>query len=612
MTSMIRRKHIRTQFIFILVFALLVLSVNSFADVSTEDVNQDVVTDGSQSCATWFSVFDNLLNNKETNGLKFFLILNSLRQKKLETQIIDVLSTDASRMSLLERYGLTSDSIYVFMNYFFATFPDNMDEVILYSDEYDANIYVDLYRDDDFDYSKYMVRFHEYLNQLFRQQPTKMQDIISKYDRLGAGEIVVMQGLLNIIIRDYIAFEIYHSISGRTMSQEFKLRNGLKQPLVDELVRVASTYTSDYVGDTSIDMEEIEEYVDVLLAWGNVMLESSESNLRESNMLDYAVELSKDTNLLSRTSYEPSVPTITVTLRMNTQFIELDSSEPLTNGSINEFQLSGEVEGVNEKIIYTIDKTEVANVSSSGLVTLSTNKQGTAVITATVEGYDVYKEITVNVTGTAPLGSIEFFGPYISGYTDHTFRTKNNVTRAEIATMMIRVLQLDLDDENTPLIDIEQQSYKDVNTNHWAHKYIELAANYKLLNGYDDGTFRPDEFITRAELAVIISNAWEELGIEQSELANHFIKDVDVDYWAYTAINRVYNANIVNGYRDGTYRPDNQITRGETVVMINGILDRVPEDSDKPTFIDVTHEHWAYGHIEAATKLQIMQNEISQ
>lgn len=601
----------------ILIFALLLPTMVIADDMTTEEVTQIPNTDGSQSCAVWFNVFDDLLDADErlTNAVKLFLILTSLRYDSIETAVETAYNAHEDK-SKMAQFGIDPVTIYYVMDYYMSTFPENIDDV-KYNYVEGTNIYADLYYDQNFEYSKYMVRFHNYLNELFGKLPSGMQDVISKYDRKNAGEIVVMQGLMNIIINDYVAYRTYYvDINGKKVAREQSLhlrKSNIRQRLIDELTRVANDYPAEYTGDTSIDAGEIEDYIDALIAFGDVVLDSIEINLKEHRLMDHAIDLANNANLLIDTEYIPTQPLIDITLSMNTALIDLDSSDPLTEGYYNEFQLVADVENTSNPVVYTIDDPSIASVDENGLVTLSTAKQGVAVITATVQGYNVYKDIIVEVTEQTPLGAIRFYGPYISGYPDGTFKAEKYITRAEIATMMTRVLRLNVNEANLEISNraFPFPSYSDVSMDHWAYKYIELAKQHGLMSG-SNTVFRPDDPVTRAEMAVIIANGWEALGIQQSELSNHFIKDVRVGHWAFDAINKVYNAGIVEGYEDGTFRPDEFTNRGEIVVMINGIINRKQTKPELPSFLDILKQHWAYGFIEAATQMQIIEENIEE
>lgn len=610
----------------LVVVALLVGMFPLYADDMTiESVIQNPVTDGSQSSAAWFIIFDRLLDDKLNNGKLFFECLTELRAVD-PADSVDVLFkqvqtayTNSGNQARLTQFDLDPDAIYKIMQYYISTFPKGIDEVIC--DVCPDNIYTDIFYDEDLLYSDYMQRFQDYLNILFSKQPDKMKAVISKYDRLNAGEIIVMQGLMNIVIRDYICHETYDAQNLSITNREFYLRDSVLRPqLIAELTRVAGTYRDTYTGDKSIDAVEIAEYVDAFLAMGNVMLRAVEENMDTSQKIEDAFYLGNLAFLKRRIPTNIPNP-VTVTLSLNTEYILLDASDPLTEGFIDEFTLIATVTGTNNPVIFTIANpageivaTLTNPTSRDVLVALGDQLEGLATITATVQGYNVTKECLVEIVEQTPAGAIKFFGPYISGYPDGTFKEKNNITRAEIATMFTRVLRLDLDQETFIPFTKDKYptaSFDDVDNDHWAYLYVELAKENGLLSGYN-GVFKPDDPISRAEIAVVIANAWELLGIPASPLANHYIKDVSSDHWAYDAIHKVYNANIVEGFDDGTYRPENNTLRGEIVVMINGIIARPLIEPDLNTFSDIIKSHWAFGQVEAATRIQEIKNELDE
>lgn len=610
------------KIVFFIVLLVIISNIQVYGEETNgESVNQDVQTDGSAVCAVWFEVFDNLLADKALNGFKFYDVLDSVRKPSVKNTLDQVLNSNSTRMALLSDYDLNTDSIYHFLDYYIDTYPEDMAKVICCGANAGNNIYADIYFDKDYNYSKYMVRFHAYLNELFDELPSRFQAVIRKYDRADAGEIIVMQRLMNYVIEDYIAFEKYDTGSGDIISRELRLRNEIRGSLINELTKIANTYSEEFandpLNDTSVDLEEIEHFIDAFMAFGNVMLETVEIEVKEDELIDELFELADDTKLLIR-SEVVSTTTVEVivhpiTLSLNADFIELDSSSPLTSGYINKFQLIPTVRGTDKPVIYSTDKPDLVNVDSNGLITLSTRTSGLAKVYATIQGYDVYQEVSVEVSEATPAGFISFFGPYISGYPDKSFRADSYITRAEIATMFTRVLRLDINPVSNAFVTKEilfGPTYTDIPEDHWSYVYVELAKIYKILYGYDDETFRPNDPITRAEIAVIISNAWELLGIESSNSPNHEIYDVDSSHWAYDAINRVYNAGIVSGYDDGTFKPDQYTTRAEIVVIINNMLNREDTRPEEESFNDIPKDHWAYGYIESAIRIQQVKRDV--
>ena len=192
----------------------------------------------------------------------------------------------------------------------------------------------------------------------------------------------------------------------------------------------------------------------------------------------------------------------------------------------------------------------------------------------------------------APLGAIEYFDPYIRGYDDGTFNPVRGVTRAELATIFARILKLDLEDT-------DENIYSDTKESDWYFQYIQATSNINLFGGYSDGSFKPNEAVSRGEIAVVFSRYWDYVGANVDDFETEF-KDVE-GHWAQEFINKLYNAGVASGFEDNTFRP-NEITRREQiVVMVNKILLRPKLNKKKASFPDMHNKHWAYGDIEAAT-----------
>lgn len=192
-------------------------------------------------------------------------------------------------------------------------------------------------------------------------------------------------------------------------------------------------------------------------------------------------------------------------------------------------------------------------------------------------------------TGTRIVITAEevYDAPYIMGYEDGTFRPETEITRAEAATAVARATGL------------EPQSSGDVKfpdiSAHWAEIYINAAADKEIVNGYEDGNFRPDENITRAEFAKIIVKLTEK---DISQKSTEF-SDVET-HWAEAYIAVLAEKDIITGYEDNTFRPDEAITRAEAVAIINRAVTRNCAPNLIMPFKDVTDEHWAYAEIVKA------------
>lgn len=144
----------------------------------------------------------------------------------------------------------------------------------------------------------------------------------------------------------------------------------------------------------------------------------------------------------------------------------------------------------------------------------------------------------------------------ITGYPDGTFQPKKNVTRAEAAKMIVEAKGLTATKKS-------KSSFSDVSTGFWASPYIEAAKSAGIINGYPDGTYKPNANIKRGETAIIISNAYN-----LSTKDDVFFADVPKGHDKYDAISRAATAGIINGYPDGSFKPSASVTREQIAVMI--------------------------------------------
>ncbi|MFA7533167.1 MAG: S-layer homology domain-containing protein, partial [Tissierellaceae bacterium] len=180
---------------------------------------------------------------------------------------------------------------------------------------------------------------------------------------------------------------------------------------------------------------------------------------------------------------------------------------------------------------------------------------------------------------------------YILGYPDGNFKPDRQITRAEIATIFARILNLDNYVKNETM-------YKDVELDAWYARAVEAASRRGLFEGYEDGRFRPDDPISRAELAAVIARY---LNLTEGKEIKEILKDIE-GHWAEDHIRELYRNNVVSGYEDGTFKPQNKLKRSEAVTMINRMLNRGPLKGVEPTFPDVDLNHWANGEVEESTR----------
>ena len=184
---------------------------------------------------------------------------------------------------------------------------------------------------------------------------------------------------------------------------------------------------------------------------------------------------------------------------------------------------------------------------------------------------------------------------YLLGYEDGTVRPEGSITRAEVATIFFRLLT----DESRDKFWSQTNDYTDVPEDAWYNNAVSTLSNAGILDGYEDGTFRPDGNITRAEFATITARF-----LEASYDGGNRFPDID-GHWAAEYINEAANAGIVDGYEDGTFRPQQNITRAEAVTMVNRTVDRHPDADhlldNMVTWPDNPESAWYYAQIQEAT-----------
>lgn len=188
---------------------------------------------------------------------------------------------------------------------------------------------------------------------------------------------------------------------------------------------------------------------------------------------------------------------------------------------------------------------------------------------------------------------------YVIGYPDGTVRPDGNVTRAEVATIFFRMLK---DDAREKYWKTDNR-YSDVKSTDWFNNAISTLSNMGIIDGYPDGTFRPNAGITRAEFAKIAvsffkDNVRETIGDRFSDIHGK---------WYTEYVNLANELAIVNGYPDGTFRPDNKIIRAESMTIVNNTLRRTPcKEGLLPVSVMITWPDnaasaWYYEAVQEAT-----------
>lgn len=213
----------------------------------------------------------------------------------------------------------------------------------------------------------------------------------------------------------------------------------------------------------------------------------------------------------------------------------------------------------------------------------------------TMNGKD-YAPVTFVNRKAAELNRTDHLA-FLSGYANGTFEPDRNMTRAEVTTMFARLLAEKMAADQT-----YSNTFSDVAKSHWAANYIGYMQQFGIITGYADGSFRPDASVTRAEFAAIASR------FEKLTEGTKSFSDVPSSHWAAKYINFAATRGWVNGYADGTFRPNNSITRAEVAAVTCRLLERNADQSyirshlsELRAFTDVSESHWAYWYtMEAA------------
>ncbi len=217
----------------------------------------------------------------------------------------------------------------------------------------------------------------------------------------------------------------------------------------------------------------------------------------------------------------------------------------------------------------------------------------------------VYAQWTANHVPVIPtpskptLNTGDHFA-YVMGYPDGTVRPNGSITRAEVSTILFRLLS----DKTREEYFTTESSFTDVKAGAWYNNSVAtLEKAGVIVDTAKVGAFRPDEAITRAELAAMLAQFSDAKPVKGVKFS-----DVSADHWAYDAIAIAAKMGWIEGYPDGTFRPDATITRAEMMTLVNRTLERMPSDEDHLlservmlTFPDCTTRDWFYIAVQEAT-----------
>ena len=289
----------------------------------------------------------------------------------------------------------------------------------------------------------------------------------------------------------------------------------------------------------------------------------------------------------------------------------ITAQSPSSYNASNTYKLVGTVTG--ETPIYTQEATPVQladitykavqDTSSSSLydeadeisaaVKITTDRRTTG---GGGGGGTVAPPVQPSPTPTAkPTLNNEDHYAYIIGYPEGDVRPDATISRAEVATIFFRLLS----DDSRDQFWAQTNGYADVTNSDWFNNAISTLGKANILNGYDSGFFNPNAPITRAEFAVIAARF--DSGTYTGE-----DKFTDISgHWANEYINRAVERGWIQGYVDGTFKPDQYITRAEAMTLINNVLNRHVQAEnmldDMVTWTDNAPGAWYYEAIQEAT-----------
>lgn len=231
------------------------------------------------------------------------------------------------------------------------------------------------------------------------------------------------------------------------------------------------------------------------------------------------------------------------------------------------------------------------NLEVPGYIVTTTSTPDSATVTS-----DKIGNVSVDFTHIYVVGlNTEDHYAYIRGYEDGTIRPEGNITRAEVATIFYRLLS----SEALAAFKTTENTFTDVDSDAWYNLSVSTLAKAGVISGYPDGSFNPNGKITRAELVSIATRFFTTIEVGDSKF-----EDIG-GHWAAKAIDEAYIKGIIKGYSDGTFRPDQAVTRAEAMKIVNGILGR-PIDTcvlieGIKLWPDVASDAWYYYVVAEAT-----------
>ena len=288
------------------------------------------------------------------------------------------------------------------------------------------------------------------------------------------------------------------------------------------------------------------------------------------------------------------------------ELVFADLPEGVSRNPDGSFAIAGLAPGesVEIKSAYTaLEEDEGKTLTNSAAAKSSGGASGEDKVSVEVEDGGIYvppsdKPVhdTPAENAVPPMLSGEDHFAYVIGYDDGTVRPEGQITRAEVATIIFRLLDPEVRDENLTA----ENGFEDVGEGDWYNTAVSTLVKLGIISGRSDTSFDPDAPITRAEFATLFAR-FDESGTEPaggfSDLSGH---------WARESVGRAAALGWIDGYEDGSFRPDNRITRAEAMTMVNRVLNRNPAEEedllpDMRVWSDNQPGSWYYFAVQEAT-----------
>ena len=320
---------------------------------------------------------------------------------------------------------------------------------------------------------------------------------------------------------------------------------------------------------------------------------------------DRAENLNEE-NFRFKVQYAPDTETFVWTINENVSNfapVQLTYTVKLTNpetapGTYGVEDLNGEKtlsEAEAEKALFT-NAYAVLNAKNSAGAPVKAQEFPKPSVSYTVKSF-IDASGSPAIIAAACLNTKDHYS-YLIGYSDGTVRPNGRITRAEVATIFFRLLTDDARQRNWS----SENNFSDVSADKWYNNAVSTLCHMGVLGGYSDGTFRPNAPITRAEFAKIAVSFSQANG---SAVYSYFT-DVKTTDWFAPYVTAAKDSGLIEGYSDGSFKPENRITRAEACAIVNRVLGRKPSKSHmkisgRIDWPDCTTADWFYEAIMEAT-----------